>query len=111
MRRETAVRSFHVEDWSMAPTYVPGDQIRVDTRAYAHKEPVPGDVVVINDPEKRGRKLIKRVEKAMHKGGRSLVFLIGDNELRSRDSRQFGPVAISEIIGRVLDAEPSPRSR
>lgn len=90
----------------MAPTFIPGDEISVDTQAYLHKTPIPGDVIVVNDPEMRGRKLLKRVEKVTRKAGKRLIFVVGDNELRSRDSRQFGPIPLEEVLGRVLGTEP-----
>lgn len=35
---------------------------------------------------------------------RGQFFLLGDNRLHSRDSRDYGPIVSSEIIGKVLDS-------
>ena len=35
---------------------------------------------------------------------RGQFFLLGDNRLHSRDSREYGPIVSSEIIGKVLDS-------
>jgi phage repressor protein C with HTH and peptisase S24 domain len=110
-RKSVDIKHFHVEDWSMAPTYIPGDCIDVDAQTHSYRVPSPGDIVVVKDPEMRGRKLLKRVQKVVHVSGRTMVFVSGDNELRSRDSRQFGPIPADEIVGRVLDAETKQRKR
>lgn len=50
------------------------------------------DIVVV-----KGEK-IKRVQKIMG----SKVYLVGDNLVESTDSRHFGPVDRSQIIGKVI---------
>ena len=35
---------------------------------------------------------------------RGQFFLLGDNRLHSQDSREYGPIVSSEIIGKVLDS-------
>jgi len=109
----------------MAPTFLPGDRIRVDPRAFRDRPPGPGDIVVLGDPERPGRRLLKRVlagpgDSVFRDGDRFVagtpgaappgelvvgpledaVFVIGDAPSESRDSRAFGPVALSEILGR-----------
>ncbi len=100
-------RRFRVHDWSMAPTFVPGDIIRVTPQTDAEKVPDQGDAIVLRDPEMKGRKLLKRVQSVMFEGGAVKVFVIGDNPLRSRDSRHFGAVPVEDIIGRVVPTNPS----
>ena len=94
---------FRVHDWSMAPAFVPGDIIRVALPIASGATPRRGDAIVFWDPEMRGRKLLKRVESVESGKGSVKVFVIGDNALRSRDSRHFGSVPIEQVIGRVVE--------
>lgn len=58
----------------------------------------PGQVVVLEDPRRPGRFMVKRVF-AVGPGG---VDVRGDNPLASTDSRHFGPVAPSAVRGKVI---------
>ncbi|HEY7588065.1 MAG TPA: nickel-type superoxide dismutase maturation protease [Thermoplasmata archaeon] len=89
---------FRVDDDSMRPTLSPGDYVFVNRWAYLVREPRPGDVVVVRSPEAQKTVLVKRIAQVVD---REKVFLIGDNLNRSRDSRHFGPVHRSAIVGRV----------
>lgn len=77
----------------MVPTLAPGDRVvAVATRRLA-----AGDVVVARDPDDAGRRLVKRVAAVTPAG----VELRGDNAGASRDSRDFGPVALGLVVGKV----------
>jgi len=89
---------FRVDDRSMEPTLVPGDFVIVNRWAYRRRGPVRGDLVVLRDPQKPDRFLVKRVADAASGGA---LFVVGDNEPLSRDSRTFGPVARDRLVGRV----------
>lgn len=78
---------------SMRPTYAAGDWLVV-TRA---RRIAPGQVVVIERESRPGMLLIKRVVRA--EGQKWWVE--GDNALASDDSRTFGAIEPSEIIGRI----------
>ncbi len=91
-------RRFRVEDESMRPTLEPGDYVLVNRWAYRTRAPVPGDLVVVEDPEVPTRFLVKRVSETL---GMREVRVTGDNEVASRDSRTFGPVARERIVGKV----------
>ncbi len=126
-----SVRHVVVADESMAPTLRPGDRLLVDRRAYRDEAPRVGDVVVLADPEQPGRWLVKRVAAVgpgrfwpsdggplpvagpetdgSLPPGRAVepvslapasVYVLGDGP-GSRDSRQFGPVPGSAIVGRA----------
>ncbi len=84
----------------MLPAYAPGDRVLVYTWAYGHREPAIGDVVVLRDPEMSARWLVKRVAAAPDIDGR--VTVLGDHAGSSRDSRAFGAVDASAIVGRVV---------
>lgn len=83
-----------VEGPSMLPELAPGD------RLIALRTPVleRGDLVAVRDPEERERILVKRVRR-LHA---TTVEVAGDNAAASRDSRQFGPVARSDVLGRIV---------
>lgn len=83
-----------VDGISMLPTLAPGDRL-VLVRAGRLRA---GDVVAAHAPGGGGHLLVKRV--ADTDGGR--VVLCGDNPAASTDSRHFGPVARSAVVGRVV---------
>ncbi|HEV8594498.1 MAG TPA: nickel-type superoxide dismutase maturation protease, partial [Thermoplasmata archaeon] len=88
---------FRVDDRSMEPTLAPGDYVIVNRWSYKLHGPEQGDIVVARDPETPGRFLVKRVADIAN----GSVYLVGDNAASSRDSRAFGPVSRSLLVGRV----------
>jgi nickel-type superoxide dismutase maturation protease len=99
-RRGWASGRVVVHDSSMAPTLLPGDRLKVDLRAYREHLPTVGDVVVLVDPDAPERWLVKRVA-AVDPLGRT-VDVRGDAGERSRDSRRFGPVPVTALVGRAF---------
>ena len=82
---------------SMAPWLLPGDRLLVwKPRRLGSLR--PGDVVIAPDPRVPARSLVKRV--AAVDG--SSAWLAGDNPGRSTDSRDFGPVPLSSVVGRAV---------
>ena len=77
----------------MAPTLAAGDRVLI----------VPcrrlriGHVVALRDPRLPGRVVVKRIVSVTHRD----VEVAGDNPGRSTDSRTFGPVPKSLVVGRV----------
>jgi nickel-type superoxide dismutase maturation protease len=88
-----------VRDESMGPALVPGDRLLVDRGAYTGRPPHPGEIVVLTDPEEPSRWLIKRVAAVDDATG--AVDVRGDARELARDSRRFGPVAATAIVGRA----------
>ena len=84
-----------VQGDSMAPTLRPGDRMVVVRGLQARR----GDIVAARDPRTPSRMLIKRV--AAIDADRRL-HLAGDDPSASTDSRTFGPVAGSDLVGRVV---------
>jgi signal peptidase I len=103
---------------SMNPTLRSGDRVLV-LRRWVDRRPRRADVVIARPPLPGGAQLwIKRVRAVT--GDRAVgldprtrldkefvlsdreVFLVGDHEAGSFDSRQYGAVSIDDIIGRVV---------
>lgn len=87
-----------VQGGSMRPTLRPGEWLLVDPLAYRVGAPAVGDVVVVVDPRDPGRLLIKRVHHVAPDGG---LELRGDAPEASTDSRTFGPLPASAVLGRA----------
>ena len=82
---------------SMYPTIQ--DRNIVYTRPYFFWERMRvGDIIVLRDPRKPSRKILKRV--AHYDQEKCIVW--GDNHGRSTDSRTFGPVERTNVIGKVV---------
>ncbi len=79
----------------MLPTLKPGQDVLVFNWAYIFSQPKIGDMIVI---KLENKEIIKRVHYIL---GRK-VFVQGDNQKESIDSRNFGAVDKSEIIGKVV---------
>ncbi len=92
------LKRFRVEERSMSPALEPGDYVVVNRWAYRRREPAVGDLVVLRDPERAGRFLVKRIARV--EAPDSYV-VAGENTAESRDSRAFGPVHRSAIVGKV----------
>jgi signal peptidase I len=115
----------------MEPEFRPGDRLLMDPAAYRGREPSYGDVVVVEDPFDPERFLLKRIaglpgdylrvtatgtERRSGPAGSddippgaleefhipaSQYFVLSDRTVRTRDSRQFGPISRSRVMGRV----------
>jgi nickel-type superoxide dismutase maturation protease len=88
-----------VRDESMRPALEPGDRLLVDRGAYARRPPRVGEIVVLVDPESSSRWLVKRVAAVDSTAG--TVDVRGDATDLARDSRRFGPVKRTAIVGRA----------
>lgn len=92
----------------MRPTLEPGDWLLADPDAFVTAPPVAGDLVLVADPREPARLLVKRVAE-VHDQGREL-FVGGDAQGASTDSRAFGSVATSTLHGRPWFRYWPPRS-
>jgi|SRR3989344_5298080 len=86
------VSRFTVSGNSMFPTLEEGQDVLSINWFF---NPKVGDIVVI---KKFGREMVKRITKI----SRSEVFVEGDNVKESTDSRDFGPVKMENVIGKVV---------
>ncbi|RMD96833.1 MAG: nickel-type superoxide dismutase maturation protease [Deltaproteobacteria bacterium] len=90
----------------MSPTLEGGEIVLVDPRCYRRRVPRPGEIVVFLHPFRSGVRLVKRV--AAVRGDR--LHLLGDNPRESTDSRSFGSIPLSRLLGRVTAKIPRHRS-
>lgn len=89
------ILKYTVHGNSMLPTLKPGQDVFVFCWAYLWSKPKVGDMVAIKVEDKE---MIKRVQKVHDRE----YFVMGDNKKKSTDSREFGPIKKSQIIGKVI---------
>jgi signal peptidase I len=103
---------------SMEPSLSRGDRVIVDVWTYRHRAPRPGEIALFRGPLPDEPILIKRVvtnppgeapaprpELWPEQGdpfSHRVVWVRGDNEPKSVDSRLFGPVPADRLRGRVV---------
>ncbi|MCL4313934.1 MAG: nickel-type superoxide dismutase maturation protease [Actinobacteria bacterium] len=83
-----------VDGFSMYPTLLPGDRLIV----YRTRKLAPGDIVVAVVPDSNPQHMVKRLAEIDRQG----AVLLGDNTLASTDSRNFGPVPLACLKGKVV---------
>lgn len=93
---KSPISRFNVSGNSMLPTLTHGQDILSFNWAYISRKPKIGEVIVLNFA---GRDMVKRVTRVMD----GEIFVEGDNEVESTDSRDFGTVKLNQIIGKVVD--------
>jgi len=101
MTKLTPISRFIVSGNSMFPTLIEGQDILSFNWAYLGKRPKAGDVVVLKIGNREIVKRVKRVEDGM-------VEVVGDNKDWSTDSREFGPVGMEQIVGKVIYQSSEP---
>lgn len=91
-RRAYGVR---VEGDSMIPLLQSGDRVLIDPKASVK----PGDVVLARHPYKSSVRVLKRLN-SIESDGR--IFLLGDNPDDSIDSRTFGSISRTDVLGKAV---------
>lgn len=105
---------------SMEPTYKSGAKVLSSKAYWLIGRVKKKDVVVLEDPQKQGAFIIKRVlglsgdvidpanwpDRSITEGEyrvpEGTVYVVGDNRNQSEDSRKFGPVPDKDIRGKVV---------
>ncbi|CAN5731920.1 hypothetical protein BH24CHL5_BH24CHL5_10940 [soil metagenome] len=86
-----------VSGHSMEPTLIDGDWLLVDPLGYTGHPPLPGELVVVRDPRRRDRLLVKRVNDIR---GEGRLQLIGDHAAHKGDGDEIGLIDPTDVIGR-----------
>ena len=86
----------------MLPALQPKQRLLVKLRPYDGRSPSPGTVVVCHHPSDLNLVITKRVWQSND----GWLELRGDNPTASTDSRQFGQVALEQVIGEVTAVIP-----
>jgi nickel-type superoxide dismutase maturation protease len=94
---KSPISRYTVDGNSMTPTFYQGQDVVSFNWAYLSKKPKVGEIVVLNF---KGKDLIKRVVKVEGEN----IFIEGDNKDNSTDSRDFGPIKLDQIKGKVVYA-------
>ncbi|MGH7203860.1 MAG: signal peptidase I [Candidatus Levyibacteriota bacterium] len=82
---------------SMSPTLRDGQIIFLNRLSYLFRKPQKGEIIACKDPRDQ-KILIKRITKIAGDN----YFVEGDNKKYSTDSRVFGMIRQSDIIGKVI---------
>jgi nickel-type superoxide dismutase maturation protease len=95
------VRRVEVVGGSMAPALLAGDRLVVLSRPFGPPGwPAVGTVVAVADPRDPDRTLVKRVVAVDRHA--ATVEVRGDDPGASTDSRTFGPVPVTSVVGRAV---------
>ncbi len=110
--RVWVAQPFIVHGQSMDPTFRTGDYLIVDEISYKFTAPKRGDVIVFRYPNDTSKFFIKRifglpnqtieVEGKTTSLGENEYFVLGDNRGASSDSRVWGTVDETLIIGKAF---------
>ena len=88
-------RGFVVSGDSMRPLLRPGDIVLINPTA----APKPGDVLLTRHPFRTDVDIIKRLRHITEDGD---LFVVGDNQADSTDSRTFGAISPGLLHGQVV---------
>lgn len=88
-------KAFVVDGESMYPVLKSGNKVLVDPKSQI----AAGDIVLAQHPYKQGTQIIKRVTEITMSDD---YFLVGDNADESTDSRTFGKLRSTDILGKVV---------
>lgn len=97
---------------SMEPSLIPGDFMIVDRTAYHRISPAIGDIVLFISPDDRSKLYVKRItalpgdtvlsdSKNSNIVPHGRVYVMGDNRPHAVDSREFGTIPLTEIVGKA----------
>lgn len=100
---------YHITSSMMEPTVKSGDFVIFDKTYYGNHSPKTGDVIVFTYPDNRSELHVKKIAAlpgdTVKRNDSSLVvphgyvFVLGNNP-NAIDSRAYGPVSLSEILGK-----------
>ncbi len=91
---------YYIPSASMSPTLQTGDIAMVDTWIYQEQSPQINDILVVKQSES-SMVLAKRLTKIRSEQNQTELFIKGDNQNRSVDSRHFGWISDDYLIGKI----------
>ncbi len=91
------LRFFRIQGYSLEPEYQTGDFVLVSKIPFLFRLPQPGEVIGFKHPA--FGLLIKQIES--YNDVTQQVTVVGTHQ-DSIDSREFGPISYSQIIGKIL---------
>lgn len=91
-------RRFKVTGESMMPSLQPGEQILIAPYIYRQQLPQLGDIIVTTHPQQKQLMIVKRITRINEDGS---YFVTGDNLAASNDSRHWGTIKLTDIIGKA----------
>ena len=91
---------YHIPSESMSPTLQTGDVILIDTWAYYDHPPQENDILIVKRSA-NSMVLVKRLTIIRTEQNQTELFIEGDNQKRSVDSRRFGWISDDYLIGKV----------
>ncbi len=103
---------YRIVTGSMEPAVTKGDFVIFDKTVYKHESPKKGDVVVFTYPNDRSKLYVKRIDAMPGDTVRQdsnvifvvpngFVYVLGDNRGHSDDSRHYGPIPLTELLGKA----------
>ena len=110
--RNNITAVYKIASESMQPQTLKGDRVVVDKTAYNRISLATGDIIVFIYPDDRSKIYIKRIaalpgetirlaDGSTYMVPHGEVYVLGDNAGTSRDSRQFGPVPLADVLGKA----------
>ncbi len=110
--RQHMVEAYKIVTSSMEPEVLQGDHVLVDKTAYNRMAPKVGDIVIHVFPDDRSMVYIRRIagmpgdtitlaDGSEYGVPHGHIYVLGVEKEKSQDSRYYGPVPLSDVLGKA----------